>query len=296
MKRAQLNLVLLVAAAGLGAVVYFSQEEEKKGAPLTALSADGINKIRIEHPGSPALQLEKQGSQWQLIEPVKALVDPIEINGVLSLATLERKRELNLSDVKPENLGLAPPAYSITLNDQKLEMGGEEPIEFRRYVLVNGTVALVDNPPSTALDADYSDLVSKQLIPEGAEIQSIALPGLDLSRTADGKWQLSPPQAGASADQMQKLADGWKNARSMWNAAETADSFKGDVVTVTLKDQSLRFIVAEREPQLVLVRPDLKVRYTLSKALEEELLKLPAEKKPEEAPKPGEGVVPEVKS
>jgi len=286
MTRSQLNLALMVVAAGLGAAVFFGQKKEEKGPPLTTLTADTINKVRIEHPGAPALVLEKAGSAWKLLEPVQAPVDSIEINGVLNLATLETKSTLKLTDLQLADLGLEPALYSVTFNDQKLELGNNEPLNYQRYIRAGDKVVLTEDPPATALDADYSDLVSKQLLPEGAEIVEIRLPGLTIARAADDKgWSLKPEPAPASADQKQKLVDAWKNARAMWNAAEIGETPKGDEVVVTLKDQTLKFLVVEREPQLALVRPDLKVRYTLSKALADELLKLPPDVKedPKEA-------------
>ena len=292
MRRSQLNLALLVVAAGLGAAVFFSQKKPEKGAPLTPLAEDAINKLHIEHPDAPAIQLEKLGGEWLLTEPVRTPADAIEIKGVLNVATLETRSTLKPADVNLADLGLKPPQFSVTVNEQKLEFGNVEPLQYRRYVRAGEKIVLVDDPPGTALDKDYSDLVAKQLIPETAEITQIALPGLGIARTADGKsWQLTPGNSAAGADQKQKLVDAWKNARAMWNAAEPAGGSKGDEVTVSLKDgTALKFIVVERDPQLILARPDLKVRYTLSKALTDELLQLPEDKKeePKKAEKPAE--------
>ena len=290
MKRSQLNAGLLVLSLGLAAAVFFSQDKEKPGAPLTALTAAAVTSIALEHPGRPAVKLQKDGSQWKLVEPVQGEADPLEINGILALATLETKSTLELAQVNLAELGLEPPAYKITLNDQVLEFGGTEPLQYQRYVKAAGKIALVDDPPANALDADYSDLVGKTLLPANAEISAIQLPGLKIARSADGKdWALTPDDPKASADQKQKLVDGWKNARAMWNAADAPEGSPGDTVTITLKDRELKFIVAERDPQLVLVNPALKVRFTLSKALVDELLKLPAETPPPAEPaKPAE--------
>ena len=282
-KRTQLNLALVIIALALGLTVYFSQEKEEKGAPLTALTTDSISKVRIEHPGSPAIVLEKTGKLWNLVEPVKTPADSIEIGGVLNLATLETKSTLKLADVQLKELSLEPPQYSVTLNDQKIDFGTTEQLNFRRYLLTGQQLFLADDPPSAALDSDYSDLVSKQLLPEGSEIVELQIPGLTLTRGPDGQeWITNPAKPDASSDAKQKLVDAWKNARSMWNASELDAAAKGETVTIKLKDQSLQFIIAAREPQLMLVRPDLKVRYTLSKALVEELLQLPAPPKVEE--------------
>lgn len=284
MKRSQLNAGLLIISLGLATTVFFSQKKEEKGAPLTTLTAETVNKIVLDHPGSPAVKLEKKNGQWKITEPVQSDADALEVNGILALATMETKSTLELAQVKLPELGLEPPQYRVTLNDQVLEFGGSEPLKFSRYIKTGGKIALTDDPPSAALDADYSDLVVKELLPANAKITQIQLPGFAITADSNKGWTLTPDDPKAKAEQKQKLVDGWKNARAMWNAAEPAEDSKGDSVIVTLKDREVKFIVAERDPQLVLVRPDLKIRYTLSKALEEELLKLPEEKKAEAEP------------
>jgi hypothetical protein len=277
MKRTHLNLLLLVAVAGLGAGVYFGQKKEEPAVPLTALTPDTLTRIALEHPGHPKLVLEKQGKAWKIVEPVKADTDELEVSALTNLATLGAKRKLPLAEVKLAELGLAPPAYRITLNDVALDFGAQEPIEARRYVLTGGEVALVDDPPSAALDADYSDLVAKPPVPAEAEIVKIELPsGISVVLGADGKgWVAAPLQADISADAPQKLAHAWKDARAMWMAADLPEGSQGETVKITLKGgRELRFVVAERDPQVVLANPELKVRYVLSKALETELLQL----------------------
>jgi hypothetical protein len=112
----------------------------------------------------------------------------------------------------------------------------------------------------------------------------VQLPGLALTSSADGKQlTLEPADPKATAAQERKLLENWQHARAMWNGADNGES-KGDAVTLKLADREIKFIVAERDPQLVLVRPDLRTRYTLSKELVEQLLKLPEETKVE--PKP----------
>lgn len=276
MQRQTLNIGLAVAVLGLGAAVYFGQKKEEKGPPLTPITAAALEHVTLEHPGAPTVKLERQNGHWKIIEPVKADVDPFEVNAFIDLAKLEVKKSLELNAVSLKDLGLEPPAYTVTLNDQKLAFGAQEPIEARRYIQANGKVALVDDPPAEALDADYSDLVSRALLPTGAEIQSIALPGLKIAKSADAKsWALTPDNPDASSDARQKLIDAWRNATSMWNAALPKDGAKGDDVAVTLKDGSvIKFVVTARDPQFVIARPDLGVSYTLSKQLVDEMLKL----------------------
>lgn len=289
MTRKQLNLGLLIVALGLGAAVYFSQKkEDEKGPPLTALKADAVTTIAVEHPDASPIKLEKQGGAWKLIEPVLADTDPFEINALVALADTVTEATLEPDKVKLTDLNLEPPLYRITLNDQVLEFGGVEPLKFRRYVKTGDKIYLIEDPASAALDRDYSDLISRSLLPEGVDVQSIAVPGLTVSRTEDGKsWIAQPAPDGVSQETIQKFVDAWKNAKGMWNGAEPREGSKGDGVSVVLADgREINFIVAERDPQLIIARPDLNVRYTPSKALADELFKLAEPKPPEPAPEP----------
>lgn len=276
MERKTLNIVLATAAVALAAAVYFSQKKEDQGPPLTPITAATLDRVSLEHPGSPTVKLERKGGLWKITEPVQADADPFEVNAFIDLAKQEVKKSLELNAVSLKDLGLTTPAYTVTLNDQKIGFGAQEPIQARRYLLVGGKVALVEDPPAEALDADYSDLVSRTLLPTTAEIQSIALPGLNIAKSADAKsWILAPEDANAGADARQKLIDSWKSARALWNAALPKDGIKGDDVSVTLKGGTvIKFVVTARDPQLVIARPDIGVSYTLSKELVDEMLKL----------------------
>lgn len=274
-RRARLNLILLAVAGGLGVGIYLAGKSKPPGPPLTPVASDALDHILIAHPASPAIELKKGPAGWQLVAPVQAAVDPLEVNALVDLVTRETHDPIASPDLK--QLGLDPPAYTITLNETKVAFGGVEPLQYRRYVRIGETVTLIEDPASAALDADYADLVAKDLFASGEEIEKIGLPELALSKAPDGKWQITPADPKAGADAMQKLADGWKSARAMWNESSTPAETKAPRVKVTLKGGAVReFIVVATEPQLKLQRADLGVNYVLSKALADELLKLPA--------------------
>ncbi|NKF21215.1 DUF4340 domain-containing protein [Solimonas marina] len=287
MKRAYLNVVLLIIVVGLGAAIFFTQKKDHKGPPLTALKADAVTHVSIAHPGKPTIELVKQGKDWTLTAPVQSPADPFEVASVVNLATQQTQRTLKDSDVKLSELKLDPPQYTITLNDQKLEFGDTDPIDHRRYVKNGKTVSLIDDPPETAVDADYSNLVSKELLPTGTQLTKIEVPGFTVSLGADGKtWTQTPATDGVTTDEISHFVSSWEGARSMWNAAmpdgADADS-KGQPITLTTKDgKTVQLVLVNEKPQLTIDRPDLKVRYSLSKADDQSLLTIPpAPKKPD---------------
>jgi len=280
-KQLRLNLVLMAIVLALAGVAYFGQKKEApKGQPLTALKADAIAKITLQHPNAADIVLEKKGSQWALTAPVQVAADPYELNSLLGVAGAETKSSIDPKDVKLSDLGLVPPRFSLTLNDLKIDFGGVEPLNYRRYVETGGKIGLIDDPPASAMDADYSDLVAKSLLPQGAEIVGVTVPGLKVSRSADGKsWTADPADPKGGADELQKFIDAWTGARALWNAATPADAKSAanpQTAVLALKDgSSLSFNIVGREPQLVLERADLKVQYDLAKSDADKLLKIP---------------------
>ncbi len=287
-QRQLLNLTLGVTVVTLAVAVWFARDKEAPAKPLTALKPDDISTIEVRHPGKPVIRLEKNAQGWKLTAPVQVAADPFQVAGLTSLATQETSTQYPLSEMDLKNIELDPPQYEIRLNDVTLALGGSEPIEYRRYVRVGETIYLTSDPPSTALDANYSDLVHAQLVPPGSKLTRIRAPGLTVTAQGDGKWQVTPATADLGADALRGLVDAWKNARSLWRA-ELGKNEKPSVtdrVTVTLDGQEVVFAVLERQPQLKLARLDLKVVYTLGPSFGEDLFKLkpppPPEEKPEE--------------
>lgn len=274
MKRSHLNLGLLVMVAGLGATLYFTREQPPPPEPLTAMTPDAIDRVEVAHEGHPLIRLERSGTEWWLRAPVEAPADRLEVNGILTVASLPVKKRVD-AGVDPAAVGLTPPTYTVTLNDQVLRFGGMEPLAFQRYVGIGDQVVLVDDPPSAALDADFSDLVSKQLVSTDAALQRIEVPGMTLEKGADG-WT-SPEHPDAASDALVAVVEGWRTAQAMWNAAlEPGTEAPAESVTLHLADGGTRvFGIARREPQLELVDLDYQVRRTLSRALIDTLLTLP---------------------
>ena len=277
MNRTRLNLLLATSVLALAAGAWMAkQHKDKPKGALTPLAAEGVTRIVVEWPGSPTIALEKQGAEWQLTAPVKARADRFEAVGATSLASTEVQGTVEGDDINLEELGLAPPDHVVTLNDVKVEFGGSDPLQSRRYVRVDGAIKLIDDPASAALDKDYADLVSKELFAAEETLTRIELPGLTLAKDAQSQWAATPISAKATPQALKTLADGWKDARAMWNEAASDDVPQGERVRITTQaGRVVEFIVVATDPQFALYAPGPKVRHQLSKALDDTLLKLP---------------------
>lgn len=278
MNRARLNLLLLVIVLALGAGTWMAhQKKNQSKALLTPIAAEGVSRIVVEWPGSETITLEKKDAAWRLSTPVQWRADRFEAAGATSLASTEVQAKVEGEGIDLKELGLDPPGHTVRLNGVKIEFGGNDALQSRRYVRVDGTVKLIDDPATAALDKDYSDLIDKSLFAPGDELVKIELPDFTLSKAADGSWTAPEGTPNASPAALKTLAEGWKNARAMWNEAAPGEAMLGTQVRITLKDGRVQdYIVASLDPQFALYSPMLKVRHQLSKALADELLKLPA--------------------
>lgn len=285
MNRTRLNLLLAVIVLALGAGAWQAkQHKDKPKQTLTPLAAEGVSKIVMEWPGSPTITLEKQGGDWQLTTPVKARADHFEVVGATSLASIEVQSTLDADGIDLKELGFEPPDHVITLNNVRIEFGGSDALQSRRYVRVDGVIKLIDDPTSAALDKDYADLVSKDLFAASDELVRIELPSATLSKGADGQWSAPANTANATPASVKAVAEGWKTARAMWCEPTEGAAPIGPPLRFTLRDgRVIDYVVAATDPQLALYAPALNVRCQLSKALVDELLTVPAPKPPEPA-------------
>lgn len=288
MKRTHLNLALALVVAALGTAGWLAQRHKATKAEkpaLTTLAPESVTHLRIEWPGKPAITLEKKTDGWWLTAPVATRADRFEAVGATSMVGNRVSETLDGTGLDLKEIGLDPPDHVVRFNDVAVEFGGVEPLQQRRYMRVNGTISLIDDPAFATLDADYSDLVAKELFGGGEAVKAIRLPAFTATRGDNGEWQAAPATANATPAALKALAEGWQNARALYNEAAPGDAPKGDAVQITLKDGTTRdFVVAATEPQLALYSPALHIRYVLSKALADTLLKLPAAKAEAAAP------------
>jgi hypothetical protein len=298
MNRKQLNLVLGVVALALLATVFLTRKKPEDGAgggaALTSLTREAITKITLSHPGTPDIVLEKTASQWNLIAPVKAAADRFQVDSLLAFANAETRSKLDSAGLDRTELGLDPPKYTVALNDTVLSFGEIEPLKYSRYVEVKDAagdrIVTVDDSAGASTDADYSDLVSRSLLPDEAQIASIEVPGLSVMKAAAGPgWTSVPADAAQNSDAIQKFVDHWRDAKSLFNQAPPKDEaakpgVKPEAAVVTLQDGTqLSFHVIARAPQLVIERADIGVRYTLAAPEADALLALPKDKAPADA-------------
>jgi len=263
--RLWLNLGLVVVVAGLTAVMLLDTgDEDKAKPPITQLSADEISTVELRFPEDDTIRLEKSDSGWRLTAPIEGRAEDSEVKTLLGIVEKEPARTYLVAEMDLGEVGLAPPKQTLVFDDTEIALGDTDPVERKRYARVGDTVYLIDSPTQMAVDADYSDLVARRLVPQDVQMARIQLPDFTLTRQETGGWAVTPDSADRGADAAQKTVNAWERARAMWMKPAGEKAAQGAVVIETEDGTSHRFEIVARKPQLILRSPALGVKYHVS--------------------------------
>jgi hypothetical protein len=268
-----INILLLVAIAILSLVAHFKPgiDQQPEAVPITHLKIDQLRRIHINRPVREDLVLLKNASgRWDIEHTPTLPTDSLQTNALLKLAEQKAVRSYPASELELSQLQLDPPYATVFLNDTAVEFGNLEPLEGLRYVRVTDRVHLIPDIYMQLIELSHTQFVRRRLFEKDTRITAITLPGLSISK-ADQNWNIEPAQE-ISADDLQTFIEHWQDATSLnIRAADPVEDT--EVVVITLADNagSIEFSIASREPELVLVRPDLGIQYrmgdTVSKLL-----------------------------
>jgi hypothetical protein len=161
--------------------------EEPTSTPAAMLLEVDTNLIRdmkIEDAGGNRIYLRRLGGSWIMTEPERQNVDAEIMSGKMGqLAVMQPISTLNPPPAESE-IGLDPPAYTITLtdesgNDTVMEVGAHTPTQSGYYLRMAGTVYVVStatideivgmlaNPPVPVPTATSTGTITPQAIISG---------------------------------------------------------------------------------------------------------------------------------
>lgn len=269
-----LNAVLLAIIAVLSTLVFLEPGTEKKtSAPLLSLSKETLNSVTLQN--QVALQFEKKEGHWYLVSPFPAPANDVRIGQLLEIVDTVPEAQY---PIKPEDnlgqFGLEPPnVITLTLNGMTVYFGGTDPIQMHRYVKIGNTLYLVNDHFSHHLTASPADYVDKKLLPENAKVNEIVLPGLKAKLDRNGQWV---QESGNDKLNMNELAHLWSTVRAIEVRYKKDNALTGDAVHIGLGEghKSVVFFIVQKEPDVVLARPDLGLYYELTGETAQKLLNL----------------------
>ncbi|ROR34274.1 uncharacterized protein DUF4340 [Inmirania thermothiophila] len=273
-----LNLALLALVAVLAALAWWPQRRgaEPPAPPLAAVQRDAVRRIEIVRGDDTLLVERDEGGRWWLAGTPRLPADGAKVESVLGLAATPSEQRYPVADLDLTQFGLDPPRVTLRLGEAELALGDAEPISGRRYIRVGDTLHLVSTGVFATLTAGRDAWISPQLVPEGAELEAVRLPDGVTVRRTDGGWAREPQAEGVGEAALADFADGWRLARAFEAGMDADPPPAGEVVTLVLEGLGeRRFVIVQREPELVLRRLDLPVRYRFTRFTAERLLAPP---------------------
>ncbi len=279
-RAAWLNALLTAAVAALGAWAWFKPAKDAPVEyPLSRIRPAEVRSIRIERPGATPVVLEKKQESWFLTAPFAARGDELRVQRLLEVLGAKAAHKLSATDLA--RFELDRPQARVVIDLQDFSFGMVSPVTREQYVLTDGAVFAVHPRYGTALPALPAEMASPRLLGPAetpARIESKAF----TVEQRDGRWTQSPAANGPSQDDLLRWVEFWRLA----SAARVEPHARGkplETIRIQLKEgaapgkeaTALALGVLQREPELVLLRPDENLVYYFRADVARRLLSLP---------------------
>ena len=275
-----IGLTLLVGALVLLVLYKPGSKKEAEGTPLTALTADVIQRIRLVRPKQPDIVLEKSGADWRLTAPRTARANEFRVNELLRLVATPVSTRFPAAPAEYGKYGLDLPLATLFLNDAEIRFGGMHPLDNQLYVLHDSQVQLIPTSVFRAVSAPLTDFLSTSLIEDKAKLLAFRFPAFGLKQNEQGAWARTPELKGLGSDQVNRFVDEWRHARALSAAPYSGKPVK-ERVTLTLangdQQRVIEFGVLAYKPEFILYRKDENLEYSFPEETGTRLLRLKPE-------------------
>jgi len=279
-----LNVVILLAVIFLAVIAFYPGTQPEPPPPmvqLLPLNKADIHSLNIHSHNKPVLRFAKEDQHWFMIEPLRIRASDHLVNTLLNIVQQPSATQLTVDKNNLAKYGLDSPRYGLEFNEYPLAIGETDPIHQRRYVMAQDAVYLIEDYFSHLLMEGEGALIDHALLPPGSQIDKLQLPNLTV-RKHQGQWQITDAShldaEHYSLDSLQTLIDEWRYGRALTVTLldEPFEKTDASVIKIFLKNQPepIEFYVGQSQLHTLFIRPDLKIRYHLTKDTLQRLTRL----------------------
>ncbi len=186
------NLALFIFVLALLALLLLNNEEpESTTATLTDYVSDNPQQIIIDRPGKERIRFQKQDTQWAMTEPYQHAADSNVLGRLLSIRNLSVTSDFSAEGKDLSDFGLSPAIATVQFDDVRIDFGGIQPVDKKRYIYINGQVLLVDDQHINQLNTGSISYLDRQIIPTDKEIQTLEIDEamVELNDSLRNQWQ-----------------------------------------------------------------------------------------------------------
>ncbi|BAW79917.1 hypothetical conserved protein [Candidatus Nitrosoglobus terrae] len=290
--RTLLNLALTAIVIVLGLVFFYEPGSKADSPPLTSISSDKIEAIRVIHNEShEEIHLERKEGKWLLTAPIHGPANMLVVKTLLDVAKTKSYSHYPVQNLDLTKLGLSSPKNRLYLNDLAIDFGVTAPLNQNRYVLLADTVHLIDNTAFHTITSAAPKFLDPALLPDHHPISRLQIPQVTISNgnpnvnpknvitlyQKEGQWVAegigidNPP----SSETIATLINAWQQ----YTVQQIG--LKGDktvLATIEIEQKGaspIHLDLLSDLPQLVLVRSDFGVQYNLPAPAWKTLFELP---------------------
>lgn len=277
------NLVLLAVIIALALIVWLDpfSKPPPQSVPLTAIDTSTIATITLSRSGTPRFTLEKRDRQgnpaWYLTSPIDMPADPAKVKEILNLLSTDSLRQYDIELGNLAKLGLDPPGWEIALDQTTVQFGKTEPLEQRRYVLVDAKVHLINDRFSQYNFGSPLMLANLDILPVDKSVTEVHLPD-QVIKKVDGQWQSMPTMETISQNTFKEFIDEWRYAQAQRVTLADKQEHESSATPVTIylekASQPVHLTVESTDDDFIVTNKDWGVRYYLAGNIGKKLLHL----------------------
>lgn len=150
LKRQVINVGLLLASAGLAWMVYLQLQEDQVVSETLYQDSIGesMQQISIVLPGLPEILIEAEAAGdkdlWKIVKPVQVSANTQSLQHLFTLLSEPILAEYPAADKDLNTFGLAESAIKLRFNSVEYRLGKLNPVNHRRYILLEGRILMVN--------------------------------------------------------------------------------------------------------------------------------------------------------
>jgi hypothetical protein len=252
-----LLIVLIVIFTWIGIKFPISEDQMIDRDAITTLKPKNINHIKIE-TADATIELNKQGSTWQIDQPIHWFANNVAAERLASLAAVHPQSKLPRTEIDISTLGLRIPRAVVTLNDKAVYFGNTNRIGNRRYLMVDPNVFLASDVYYPFISQGLIGLVDERLLPSHLALKSLTLSAAKIEKDANG-WH---SESNENRKQAEQLVTNWQRTAATRITAFNNNATPLQKLKATLQDDSeINFYLLTIKPEIIIARPDLKLAY-----------------------------------
>lgn len=255
------NLALFFLVIVLSVLTYKTNQQkiiDNTVAPLTKLNIATVSRIQINKQNRVTL-IEKNNNVWRMTQPISVKANKFRIGSLLKLLTTNNYTQYDISDLDLAQFGLLDSTLNVQVDDINIVFGNINPINNKRYLLINNSMYLTDDNFFPLVNSQIGTLVDQKILADDIEITKIETDDFTLSKGDNNRWS---SDSDLSPDDIVSIITHWKNAQAFGVHTYIERETLGEVViSFNAEVRAITFVITDKEPWLIIARPDLNLEY-----------------------------------